>query len=342
MISNRLKLARQANCYSLQDLSDILSRKSLSITRATLSNYETGRIQPTEKTLFAISRALGVTRSFFDKAEWSDFTLQLRHCCEFQTEKRRQELLSYLQIELERYLSINSILGIHSAWVSPEQTEVDDSGIDKIEEIVSYARAFLHAGSAQVASVCTLLENNGWYLLFLPLFFEDLENFTGIEASHNMPFITYKVRTHPDDFRLQLLKELGYFFVCSSDRFKQEEYVSRFARAFLLPRETVMNEFGHCRTKISYSELTLAKQRYGLGRIEILKRLVELKVITDDYFDEFYAYIDQHSFISRESALSDAGYFFEAPVSYRNKVWRAYSEGLIDYESEHVLPEWNR
>ena len=342
MIMNRIKLARQAHCYSLQDLADILSQKTLSVTRATLSHYENGRIQPTEKTLIVLSRALGVTRPFFDKEDWTDFSLQFQHCPAIRTEKLRQELYSYLQIELERYLDIDSLLGLHSAWLPPDKTEIEGEDVYKIEEIVSYARSFLKAGGIQVASVCTMLENSGWYLLCLPPFFGGVDNLSGVENSHNMPFLTYKIHTYSDDFRLQLLKELGYFFLRSDDEQSLKGYTEQFARAFLMPRELAVADFGRHRSRISYSELSNAKMRYGMGRVEILKRLLELEIITTEHFDEFYAYIDQHAYISRESAMGDDIRYYEAPASYKNKVSRAYSEGLIDRDSEHVLPEWHR
>ena len=58
MIGDNIRIARMAHGLSLQDLSERLTESGFPTTKATLSNYETGKYSPNEDVLKAIAGQL--------------------------------------------------------------------------------------------------------------------------------------------------------------------------------------------------------------------------------------------------------------------------------------------
>ena len=64
MISERLKLKRQANQMSLRDLVWALEKSGVTITKTALSHYETGKTIPNERMLQCLAQELGTSVEF--------------------------------------------------------------------------------------------------------------------------------------------------------------------------------------------------------------------------------------------------------------------------------------
>lgn len=335
MISNRIKLLRQANQLSLQQLADNLSRDFQQITRAALSNYETGKTVPSPAMLEALSKELGVATGYFYQPDWEDFSLELFSSPDFAS-LRIQELYSYIQLELERHLNLDTLLGIRRPDQLPVRWQPATGNSDEIEVMAEDIRTGWGLGNHPISSVCHLLESQGIYLFSLPLRF-GIKMLSGYELSSQCPFIFYTPNAFIDDFRYDLLKEAGHFFIQSSQE-DEDTDLQHFARVILAPREAICQDFGKSRSSISFEELSVAKEKYGISRKNLLYRLNEIHVIDDAFYAEYhYQFLRQHGFFWRNSLISNLPYFNEKPLLYSMKYNRALSEGLITEENRAYL-----
>jgi len=335
MISNRIKLLRQANQLSLQQLADNLSKDFQQITRATLSNYETGKIIPNSTMLDSLAKELGVSTKYFYQPEWDTFSLQLFTPLDLAS-LRIQELYSYIQLELERHLNLDRVLGIQQPCSIPCPNQTIEKSPTEVEALIETIRTNWELGNHPVSSVCNLLEYQGIYLFSLPTRF-GIKMLSGYETSSLRPFIFYTPNAFIDDFRYDLLTEAGHFFIHTVIK-GEEIHLQHFARTILAPRESIYRDFGRSRKNISFDELSVAKEKYGISRKNLLYRLNEIGVIDDEFFAEYhYQFLRQHGFFWRNSLMSNLTAFNEKPILYNMKYNRALSEGLITYENKPYL-----
>ena len=332
---NRIKLMRQANCLSLQQLADILCDHYVPISRAALSNYETGRRVPNVSALQTLAVELGTVPAFFMKEDWDGFQLELSRPLDI-VPLRQQELYSFIQVELERNLEIDRALGKKSSWKKPEKRIFEADG-EAVEAYIEEIREEWGLGSYPVSSVCGILEKLGWYLISSTEQFRYFD-ISGYESSTQSPFILYHPNYFIDEFRLSLLTEMGYLYVEGRDEEETEKIARHFARGLLFSRQQAVYELGENRTKIAKKELSMVKQKYGISKRNIMLRLFELGIIGRDCYDSFDTHLRQHSFLKREKAIMDLQYFFEVPITYEMKVLRADAEGTLpDEQAEYFM-----
>ncbi|WP_195277187.1 helix-turn-helix domain-containing protein [Anaerotruncus rubiinfantis] len=327
MIANRIRLARQANSLSLQQLAERMTELSAPITKAALSNYETGKTALSPQAISALSSALGMPVEFFHQDDWADFDPVISTTLEPLPAARMAELKAYVQIELERYLSVIDVLNDQRRPVPYTQTRVHLDEPREIRSVCDEVRRLWGIGSYAIPSVCNLLESHDWLLFSLPYAFGHI-NFSGVEHSRDLRFLFYTPIPFQDEFRLLLLQELGRaYLICEPE--EEAAVLSYFARELLFPKVLVEQEFGTRRSHILEEELDRAKQKYGIARRNIMLRLKELGIISESYYNNFLMYLNQNSFMRRESRISSMLCFFEDPSAYAAKVARAKAEGLL-------------
>lgn len=335
MVGNRLKLIRQANGLSLQDLSNLLDGSDLQIGRAALSHYETGSTLPSEKALQILAKKLGTTVEFFHEQDWEDVKFTIFTPNTTTTQKSETTMLSFVQIELEKMLFVDKLLEINDSIPFPEKIHVSKKYGDEIEGFSDDFRNKAGLGRMPIASVINTLEDLGWKTMEMQA---SSPFVSGFEHSSMTAFILYPSLFAIDDFRLALLETIGYAYIEGEDAIHTSSLVSRFARAMLFPKDRVIAEFGCFRESISLSELALAKQKYGISKRSIMFRLCELGIIKTEYFDSFEDLMRLHGFPKRKQILSENLMFYENPTMFPRRVLEAQSRHLLsDRKVESLL-----
>lgn len=332
MLGNRLKLIRQAHALSLQNLSDQLAADTGTILhRSAISGYETGRTVPNESVLHALSQVLSVPVEFFSIDDWNDFstTYFYRNITVLQ---RQQESDAFIQVRLERHRMLDNLLQNHSSWIRPDIELIHPDEYDKIEQLANRLRHEWNLGILPIPSVCNLLESIGWYIFMTPNNLNRVElndaEVCGYENSRHMPFILYKSSNFPDELRYKLLKYLGYAYLKGETEEETSRITSRFAIALLFSREQALLDVGEKRKKINNTELILLKQKYGIPRRFIMRRLYDLDIISSETYTKFTSYLQQNLFLHREN-LMEFHYSVETPIAFDMQLQRALAENLI-------------
>lgn len=327
MSANRIRLARQASSLSLQQLAERMAGMGSPITKAALSNYETGKTVPGAHALEALASALGTSVEFLQRPDWEDFSLRFFTRLEPLSAARMAELIAYIQVEIERFLSVSDLLEEQRNPVPHSQTYVHAGEWGKIRTVCETVRRLWEIGGYAIPSVSNLLELHDWLLFSLPYNFGHI-NFSGMELSRGLPFVFYTPTPFLDEFRLVMLQELGRLYL-SFEPEEEWQVLSYFARELLYPQSLVERDFGQSRTRIMEGELSRAKQKYGIARRNVMLRLKELNIITDAYYNSFLLHLNQNSFMRRENRSYSALSFYEEPTAYTAKLARAKAEGLL-------------
>lgn len=335
MIGYRLKLLRQANCLSLQELSELLVGSGLEIKRAALSHYELGITQPTQSALEILARKLGTTPDFFYQEDWEDIQFSLHRPLSI-SPKQETALLSFVQIELEKMLYIEQLLDTRDTLPSILQTPLPPGQEEVVETIAGEFRTRYGLGAQPISGVCTMLEANGWHIIELPEIFK-VGCVAGREISRNISFILHEPLYVIDDFRTSLLKEVGYSCLTGDNDDHTRILADRFARAVLFPKEAVYREFGHERESISLEELSFMKQKYGVSKRNIMARLEELHVISKPYYDSFEDLMRLHGYPRRKRIMSETLMFYENSTLPAMRILEAHSKKLISSEVVNQL-----
>lgn len=326
MIGNRIRLARQANCLSLQQLAERISACDFSITKTALFNYEAGRTIPNQQMISALVHVLGIKEPFYHLPDWTTFNPQIQGQCEIAS-ARLQELLAYMQIEIERFLTVSKKIGIPYSAHLPKKFPVSISEPQKIEAAAIALRNMWGIGKYAIPSVSNLLESNGWILFSLPEIFNQ-NHISGVEISSGLLFMFSTPEPFLDSRRENMLRELGKHIL---EYPPNEEFLilDFFARALLFPKESVIYEFGHHRTHLRSEEMGCVKQKYGLSRRNIVKRLKDCDIISNEYYREYKLRIQQSHHLLRETPANTLLNFFEEPTTVYMCLQQAKAEGLI-------------
>lgn len=335
MIGDRIRRRRQAQGLSLQDLADRLEGLGIKLSRAALSNYENNKATPNAKTLWGIAKILGASMDYFVEERNVEIVLQGFRKKASASQAKLDQVKAFVLDELEKRVELDSILGEPDLKDSPVQTKLKDPA--EAEDLARKIRKSWGLGDQPIASVSSLLEARGWYVLEVP----DDPEFDGVAGyveSNRRPFAVSRKGIPIDRTRLNLLHEAGHAFVSCADEKENEKAAFRFATALLFPKEQVFDEIGRKRDSITVDELLYAKKKYGLSMQAIAFRLKDLEVISESYFTLFFRFFSQMGFRKEEPGSKELK-FQEEPMVFGGKVHRAFAEGLItEADAARLMP----
>ena len=118
MISQRLKLARSASGLSLRDLELRLDNR---VTAQALSKYERDEMMPSSQVLMSLARALDVSEEYLlGEQDLALDGVEFRKKADMSTKEEAQVEARVLQL-LERYLTVEEILGLPVEWDEPRE-----------------------------------------------------------------------------------------------------------------------------------------------------------------------------------------------------------------------------
>jgi Zn-dependent peptidase ImmA (M78 family) len=292
-LASRLKSARLMNGLSLQGLANKIENR---ITKQSLSKYELGQVIPDSEMIGILSEALGVRPDYFFSDQVLEFgTIEFRKL-ETYPAKERTRIVEIAKDELGRYLELEQILGIENRFENPI-SHISISTQQDIEEAAQTLRNHWGLGTGPLSNVIEILEDHHVKVLEI----ESTEEFDGLCTwvnGKNIPLIVLnkaKLKDVPDRKRFTALHELAHLLleVNHHPEKEKEKFCHAFATAMLIPADTLKNELGGKRSKLSFNELGAIKQQYGISMQALVFRAKNVGLISDNYFRQFYAAFNQ-------------------------------------------------
>lgn len=315
---------------------DLAAKMTPRVTAQAISKYESGKMLPSSSVLVALAQALDVSLDFLmssqiDCLDGLEFRKQSRASAR---DCARAEAI--VVDNLERYLAIEQILDIANAtdWVElrrydsvASKKEIDDKADD--------LRDSWGLGRDPISSLCELLEDKG-----IKVVEDDLpERINGL-ACHVIrnqlnvgEAVVVSSRINVERKRFTLAHELAHRIIRSTGNpaINLESAMNRFAGAFLMPRERLIDEVGIGRKRITYYEVVRIKHAYGVSAAALLKRFEEIGVLSGSQVRHAFAtYARSWRKSEPDPIRAHHGFAaFEKPRRFQRLVSRAVAEELI-------------
>ena len=306
------------------------------VTAQAISKYESGKMLPSSAVLVALGKTLDVSLDFLMSAQ-----IEALEGLEFRKHSKAtgRDLAmaeAVLIDNLERYLAIEDILDLPAnvEWVEGRRYDsVATEG--QIDTRADELREAWSLGLDPIPSLCELLENKG-----IKVVVDDLpERINGL-ACHVIrggkpvgEAVVVSNRVNVERKRFTLAHELAHRIIRSTGNpaITLENAMNRFAGAFLIPRQRLLEDVGANRRRITYYEIIRLKHTYGVSAATMLMRLGQIGVLPAAAIQQAFAtFARSWRKIEPQPIPSDHGFAaFETPRRFERLVARAVGEGLI-------------
>ena len=334
MFGQRLRLARKKAGLSMRTLAAQVSPK---VSAQAISKYESGKMMPSSAVLVGLGKTLGVSLDFLMGGQ-----VEALKALEFRkhsgtSEQDRAKAEAIVIEALEDYLAIEDILEL-APIDDPFEGLVTDhvESFEQIDDIASSLRQRWALGMDPIPSMTLLLEEKGIKVVEANL----PERFDGLACDvqcagdrGDAEVVVVSSRTGVERKRFNLAHELAHHVIRATGKPETslEKAMNRFAGAFLVPAEHLVEEAGERRHGMTYHELMRLKRLYGVSAAAMLMRLGQVGILSQSAIEyAFRSYARAWRREEPEPIRDDEGFgAFEQPQRFEGLVWRALGELLI-------------
>ena len=288
VIGDNIRKNRLKNNLTTRDLA-----QKIGVSHTAVNKFEKGLLSPNKQMIRKMARIFKVKTQ---KLVLDTSTLVDIKNVEFREEeritKKNKELIEYIaKEELERYSNLLEYFPEERflSFDTEKYTE-EISSYEDIENKAASIREKLGAGEMAVFSMTELLENNGLIIIFA----ESVEGFSAQEGyiQEKYLFVTLRKEKTEEEQRYLLASELARIVLdIKNPDLDKEDVNNEFASSFLMSRELITRDIGERRKKISFYELEELRKKYRLPEIIIIKRLRQLKIISEAEKTRLYNYV---------------------------------------------------
>lgn len=337
IFATRLKLARKMAGFSLQELADALQNK---VTKQSLSKYEMGLMNPSGEVLMLISETLKIKPDYFFKKNPVELGEILFRKKASLSKKNEDSIVEKVRDYVERYLEIETIVGVNAAFRNPLKN-VEINGKADIESAAIKLRKEWDLGTDPIPNIIEMLELKGIKVLLI----DDVDEIDGLAVftSKGIPVIVVNIKGKSiERIRFTIIHELAHLLLKLAKTIMDDAKVVEtcchlFASCFLIPSEMLFKLIGPSkRTYIRINELISVKEYYGISLRAIVHRLRELEIITDSYYQRWVIFMSK-TYGSKSEPGNYKGE--EKSRNFDQLVNRALAEELISLSKAAAL--WN-
>lgn len=177
-----------------------------------------------------------------------------------------------------------------------------------------------------ISNLIYLLECHDIMILTIPKT-KNSEGFIGFyETVNNVPIIAVPEADNGYEQRFNVAKYLGELLIVAGKN--KDELTTRFAESLLIPKQSLINEFGNKRVKIEFKEIEIYSRIYKASYKNIVKRLEQLKIITPS--NSKYLNIKINKETLKEQIL------IEQANNYEKHLYRLIATGKINDQNKYI------
>lgn len=322
-LGQRIRARRLVLGLSQADVVDRLGAQSITLTKAALSKYEVGKSEPRATVLLHLARALDCKAEYFfleptTHVEWIAFR---RKAALGKTDQER--IKETARERLDAHLYFQALLGESDHSALPDVQRI--TNVSDAEVVARDVRTRWEMNEWPIESVTSALEADG--ISTVPV--SGWRRFDGLSgfADEKIPFIVANSDVPVDRYRMNLAHELGHLLIAPTDDEKlNESIVFRFAAALLAPAEMVYGTVGKKRSHVDIRELMLLKEEYGISIQALVRRLLDLQIITKSQYRDMQIRMRGSGFHVREPGECPHP---ENPRDVKRMALRLISEGIM-------------
>lgn len=289
---NRIRQLRLARGLSLEGLAVEMGGI---VTRQALHLYEQERAHPSPGVTVQLAKALHVKPS--DLSEPALFEVEfIAYRSRSGLRKRDGESIkAYFGTQLERRAQLQSRCCPGLPFDLPLQ-RLKVQTLEDAEEASKQLRDKWRLGRDAIGDLTVVLEDHLVHVIRI----EAPEKFDGLSAivrEHGKPVavgVASRAGVPGDRQRFNLAHELAHLVMKIEAGLDAEKAAHRFAGAFLLPEAAVRREIGDKRSSLLPAELRLLKRRFKVSLQAIVKRLHDLRIISDPVYKSAFFMISRY------------------------------------------------
>lgn len=326
MVGQKIRQYRLLKQLSLEDLTLKLRGQ---ISKMTISKYERSIINPSEQNLVLIAGALDVPVELLLVPSQFKFNLLSFRTKSSMRVRLQDEIKAYLTVQAEKILALMDRLDPNYFRSLDKLPNFTVSSFEDIESVAKQIREIWDLGVQPILNLTEVLESNNILVLFeeRDLVFDGFSAEVSLGDQQVLMGIVFCQKNAPGDRqRFSMAHELGHLFLDVQGELKAEKAANRFASAFLLPRELMVNRLGAKRNLITYKELKKFKDDTGVSIQAIIYRMKDLEIISEAHYKEWFQYLTYAGLrIKEENELKS-----ESSNRLEKLAIRALTEGFID------------
>jgi Zn-dependent peptidase ImmA (M78 family)/DNA-binding XRE family transcriptional regulator len=296
-LGKRLERARKASGLGLRKLAELVGLSHMAI-----SKYEKGLLTPSSDILLKLAKALKISVEFLFRPETvklGDIKFRKRQRLR---KKIEESIKAQIADQIERRLELENLYPTPpiQLFKIPDSFSDQIDEYDQIEDVANKIRNLWKLGRVPIQDLIDVLESHGIRVFIVDY---DEKMFDGLSAIVNdQPVVVISSKWPGDRQRFTLAHELGHFILMNrlSNKLNEEKACNRFAGAFLLPKEAIIQEMGRIRTSIEWRELFLLKEEFKLSMYSICYRLKDVGIIKDSYFERLVFHFNQKGWNKQE------------------------------------------
>jgi transcriptional regulator with XRE-family HTH domain len=327
MIGERLIQLRLAQNLTLDALAEKIGGI---VTKQALSKYEQNQAQPSPIVLAKLSAALGVKANYLLSPSSISVEFIAYRKLTSLSEREKARVKSVVTQSLEDRVKVQTLIGQNKPDFLP-WNKLDISSLDDTENRAGEIRELWELGASPISNVVGTLEEHQLCVLSI----KADEKFDGISAlgrdtSGNIlaGALVTRQGVSGERQRLNLTHELGHSVLKIPSHINEEDAAFRFASAFLIPADRLINAVGARRSYIYLSELLILKKQFGISLQALIRRMRDLGIINDTYYRRWSIYISKQGWKKREPDELEN----EIPQWLERNLSRLVGEGAISQE----------
>ena len=297
----RLRKARYYNGLSVDELASKIGVKKQSI-----SQFESGKINPSTESLWAMSRELHFPMSYFfqedsessDKVKGTTYFRSLINT----SKKYRQEQI----VKMEHVAAIYSFLNTYIVFPKINLPEIGEGTSPK--EAAKILRRYWNLGNGPITDLIQIMEKNG---IIVTTFKTTSDNIDAFSHKYDDLFIVVLSQNKSVAARsfFDAAHELGHIVLhdwyedieeLSHEVFKQrEKEANEFAASFLCPEESFRIDFNATRGN-ALDSYAMLKRKWHMSIEALLYHANRLKLITTSQYQYSYRVLHKKGWYRNE------------------------------------------
>lgn len=320
----RLRLARKTSGLSMAQLS---SRMNGAVSRQAINKYENGKMLPSSDIIIGLGDALGVKYDYFFSAPEAVVTDMAFKSSRKLSESERQVFSGKIQMEMDRYLEIERILGAGKDFTTTFYEMTIKNEADAAVAALRL-RCDWGLGDGPLYPVFDIMEKNGVKVISVDYLPKGLD---GIFCNVNgKPLVIINSSLDSEKARFTAFHELGHGLLRYAEgltEHRKEQLCDAFSRHVLLPSDELKDALGQHREWIHLEEIKILQSRFGIPADSIIAQARELNIISRYSYSRYRDMMEKDSDYSAKvgkSVMSE-----RMPSRMRNLVLRAYGDAEI-------------
>ena len=333
LFADRFKSARLKSGLSLQDLANKLGNQ---ISKQALHKYEKGNATPDSERIGLLSDAMNVRPDYFFRETKIQIGSLAYRSLKSLPAKEEHKVVEQTREYLSRYLELEAVLGLENEFINPLADFGSVTAYEQVNQAAELLRKKWEMGKDPIYNVSALLEEKHIKVVEI----DADTNFNGMQtwANSNIPVIAINknLENKPDRIRFTLLHELGHLLLAFGDisEAQKETLCHQFAGAMLMPEDTLKQELGANRNRLSIQELGNIKKHYGISMQAIVRRARECGIINEHFSKQFLNMMKEMGWRSQEPVAYEG---MEKSGRFDRLLFRGIAEELLSVTKAAAL-----